>query len=675
VRREERKSEEPSVRSAPYGRGAWRGVLFAVFFSFLLTGCSSKVVNLVAVRRHPELLPPCVDAFGRLDPTSATETSLKGLGLESRSASNLEKLATIQEEANRHPDPDLLRAFCEIGYYEAVRLEKSDPEYAGEIYIAILLNSWRYLFDPAFEGRRNPLDEKYQEMVSYHNKASERLLRNLFENLETNGEGTPTPGDDWAARINGRYWRIACVMGKSSWRADEIGDLRFSSDYKVEGLPARYAREGIGVPIIVTRRRCDRAEEDLYMTGLSYPMTLLLRPNPKGSWLSDEAEPNAPQIFLEFRDPLAEQAVDIGSSRIALAADLTTPLSYNYNDPYINKLETLGLTNPETFLEPAKGEEGERRLAGFYMISPYDPEKIPVILVHGLWSTPMTWIPMIGALQNDPEIWDRYQFWFWCYPTGYPWWVSAAGLRADLQRLYDRFDPAGTNPYLNDSVIIGYSMGGLIANLQVLESGDEIWKLVSSVPFDESNIADKDALRPIFFFHPNRRLTRLITIATPYKGSDSVNTFVKWFADKVITTPDDLYLMSRWLNAALSGGNKKNSILNVKNSVESMTPGSPFFEAMEKMQMPETVAFHNIVGVTETGLLIKKNEGDKIVRLESSRHPDAESEIAVESYHTYVHTNPVTVRETERILREHLAARENLLRLSLAAEKAPTPPQ
>ena len=62
------------------------------------------------------------------------------------------------------------------------------------------------------------------------------------------------------------------------------------------------------------------------------------------------------------------------------------------------------------------------------MVQPYEPGKIPVLMVHGLWSTPMTWMEMFNDLRSQPEIRDHYQFWFYLYPTGQPFWLSAARL-------------------------------------------------------------------------------------------------------------------------------------------------------------------------------------------------------------------------------------------------------
>ena len=40
--------------------------------------------------------------------------------------------------------------------------------------------------------------------------------------------------------------------------------------------------------------------------------------------------------------------------------------------------------------------------AGAYAIDPYQPGKVPVVLVQGLWSSPGVWLPMLNALRADP---------------------------------------------------------------------------------------------------------------------------------------------------------------------------------------------------------------------------------------------------------------------------------
>ena len=119
------------------------------------------------------------------------------------------------------------------------------------------------------------------------------------------------------------------------------------------------------------------------------------------------------------------------------------------------------------------------------MVEPFDPNKIPVLMVHGLWSSPMTWMEMFNDLLAYPEIRSNYQFWFYLYPTGQPFWNSANQLRDDLTELRQSLDPGHSNPIFDHMVLVGHSMGGLVTMMQTLESGQDFWNILSDHPFPD----------------------------------------------------------------------------------------------------------------------------------------------------------------------------------------------
>ncbi|MEJ7590700.1 MAG: hypothetical protein WKF77_04075 [Planctomycetaceae bacterium] len=53
-----------------------------------------------------------------------------------------------------------------------------------------------------------------------------------------------------------------------------------------------------------------------------------------------------------------------------------------------------------------------------FLLEPYQPGRIPLVLIHGLASDALTWKEMIAALQSNQEIAARYQIWVYQYPTG-----------------------------------------------------------------------------------------------------------------------------------------------------------------------------------------------------------------------------------------------------------------
>ena len=78
---------------------------------------------------------------------------------------------------------------------------------------------------------------------------------------------------------------------------------------------------------------------------------------------------------------------------------------------------------------------------GLSLLRPYARGKVPVVFVHGLWSSPWSWQRMIGELEADPSLGDRYQFWTFGYSTGDPIPHSAVLLRRDLDEVRRKLDP------------------------------------------------------------------------------------------------------------------------------------------------------------------------------------------------------------------------------------------
>ena len=179
----------------------------------------------------------------------------------------------------------------------------------------------------------------------------------------------------------------------------------------------------------------------------------------------------------------------VAGQRVPLESDLSTPLAYFLSRPEMNlDSSTLGLLRPDELLKKptdallTKMQIEPRPAMGLYMMQPYEPGKIPVLLVHGLWSSPMTWMEMFNDLRSQPEIRQHYQFWFYLYPTAQPFWLSAAQLRRDLAKARETLDPTHQEPALDEMVLVGHSMGGLVSQLQTLQGGDDYWRLVSREP-------------------------------------------------------------------------------------------------------------------------------------------------------------------------------------------------
>ena len=173
---------------------------------------------------------------------------------------------------------------------------------------------------------------------------------------------------------------------------------------------------GLGVPLIAVRKSHtpQRPDEQFFPPELSFPVTALLRVVPGDSALATTTGKRRHTCVLELHDPLASSDVLLGGRRVPLETDLSTPLAYLLRDPRLESAATTGLLHPDR----------SQKTRGLYMLEPYEAGKIPVLMVHGLWSSPLTWMEMFNDLRSVPEIRRNYQFWFYEYPTGQPFWVS-----------------------------------------------------------------------------------------------------------------------------------------------------------------------------------------------------------------------------------------------------------
>ena len=162
--------------------------------------------------------------------------------------------------------------------------------------------------------------------------------------------------------------------------------------------------------------------------------------------------------------------------------------------------------NPEKYAHTAAIER----------LQPFNPNKTVVLVIHGLSDSQATWTPMLNKLRADPVIRKNYQFWFYSYPTGYPFAYSAAILRKELDEVEKQF------PKLKPMVLIGHSMGGCISRLLLTDSGDELWMKIFGRPPDEVPLSPKtrEYFRQELFFRHRPEIGRVIFIASPLRGSN-----------------------------------------------------------------------------------------------------------------------------------------------------------
>ena len=632
---------------------AWRCRSLRLAFIFclaaaVLTGCASpQWVTLRSIPRNPLGDELQLTSRSGPQPTPRTMQLLRVYNLtDALQGDPRQLLENLHRIAEKEPSADKVYAMAELAYLSARRIESKDKAQALDLYGATVLHAYAFLFDDRLAATRNCYDPQFRGACELYNIALESALRLSCDH------GELRPGTTHTIHTAAGAWDITCVLRGGVWQPDDFDHFEFVSDYEMKGLKNHYQNHGLGVPLIVVRRSYKGQPEAAryYPPSLSFPVTAFLRP---------AGQPNSTgrnQGLLELCDPLEVNDTRVGNLLVPLESDLTTPLAYFLAKVPMESLATIGLFHPEKLLDP-QGDQ-QTMIKGLYMVQPYEQGKIPVVFIHGMWSSPMTWMEMFNDLRSSPDIRRHYQFWFYLYPTGQPFWLSAAQLRRDLAETRQVLDPQHREPALDQMVLVGHSMGGLVARLQTLESGEDYWKLASRIPWEQVK-ADSDMRQKLgetFYFHPNPSIRRVVTIATPHGGSKFSNQTTQYLLDKLIRLPTAIVNTQQQLFRDNPEMLFPESLLKIESSIDSLAPNSPILAVMQASPRAPWVRYNNIIGEVPQSSWLHKlaDDTDGVVTVQNARSPDAEPALIVPDFHMTVHCHPLAVMEVRRILQEHL---------------------
>jgi hypothetical protein len=362
--------------------------------------------------------------------------------------------------------------------------------------------------------------------------------------------------------------------------------------------------------------------------GLAVPVTAALDFTP-----SAPAAGRVRDATLALYDPTRRDTVRVAGAKRQLAADFGAPLAY-YPEPGL----LLGFM---AMLRPANYEER----AGLYMLEPYDPDRIPVILIHGLLSIPQMWVPTISAIESDPEVHGRYQFWVFAYPTGDPIVLSALKLRESLAQVYQLY------PKTKDMVLISHSMGGLLSHMQAVTTKRVLWDHVFQGDADRlyTKLPPDNVVKRALIFDANPRVQRIVFICVPHRGSDLATNWIGSFGTSLISLPGKL--LRGTVDVVTAPLERDLGMKRMPTGINGLSPRSPLLHGLDTL--PIHAPYNTIVGDRGRGDTPKSSDG--VVAYWSSHLTGAQSELIVPGPHGSF-ALPQTVSELKRILRLNLAA-------------------
>lgn len=421
------------------------------------------------------------------------------------------------------------------------------------------------------------------------------------------------------------------------WAANYFTSFVPSAQIEHKLIRDQNHQQGVGGALVGVRK-VDPPEKFAPRRGITSPVTATL-------------DFHATNATLALRRPRKQLTATVQGKVRPLNANFSAPLSYYPPPGNLLLVGFLGGVRHNNYPAPT----------GLYFLQPYDPDRIPLVFVHGLFSTPWDWVQTINGLQADPEIRKHYQFWVFAYPTGNPILYSALRLRQELAKV-DQLYP-NHKPY----VMVGHSMGGMLTHYQLITVDQAMWDKALGQTAEsvfKENSSDSLIVRATTF-HANPRIGRVVFICTPHRGSDLASNGIGKIGISLITLPARLTaVMFDTLTGAdlqqLTGSSKR-----LPNSITGLKPSNPALPVVNSV--PIKIPYHSIIG--DRGKDHCPNCSDGVVAYWSSHLDGAQSEKIVPGPHGSCQL-PQTIAELDRILRLNLGIRSTSKPAATVAQAA-----
>lgn len=628
---------------SPHGQRTSRVLAAGMLVALLGSGCAGLIHVRPAdpVDTYRRNLSAEVDSRGLSEGTRAL---LARHDLTAQSATEPEALIAALD---RFPATDRAARFAaiELALVAAARVSPHEPEIALAGYVDAAARAWDYLFAPAADGLDTGFAPDFEAAIAAYDFAVARIVERVW----ALGLGRSRPSTI-ALPVTVSHPGRRLTLDLTPYRFSDFDAMTPTDRVDVRGFPHRHVRYGIGTPLVDILSRRAKLPGTAYFPprGLALPLTAVVRFDDAGETdASEDAELQT--ATLELLDPTTRETATFAGYTAPVAADFTASFGYlaALGEQEIRRLGKRGMFSPES----------TDSFHGIFTMEPYDPDKIPVVMIHGLWSDPSIWLPMTNELVGDAEIRRAYQIWYFMYPSGEPFLWTAAMLRDSLAAIRHNLDPEGSSRAMQSIVLIGHSMGGLLAKRLATDSGDILWDEVFTVPPDRLDAPESDVerLRQALEFEPQPYAHRIVFLSTPQRGAGKARGLFGRLTSSKIHPPTDLDRLLQGI-AERSPDAIRPRMLHLfergaPTSLRALWPNNPVMHAFSELPIAAGVPYHVIVG--DRGQDGGPNATDGVVPYSSSHLDGAASELIVPTGH-HTHSDPQAIREVVRILKENM---------------------
>jgi pimeloyl-ACP methyl ester carboxylesterase len=401
-------------------------------------------------------------------------------------------------------------------------------------------------------------------------------------------------------------------------------ELRYHGAYVKDDVK----RDGIGAPLVAVRHLTPEKASELFAPPAIY------------YGVTGFAEFEGSRCILSIKDPLAAETVTVEGHTYPMGANFTAALAMGLAKEKPQKLGFVRLLRPQEYASTFRVARME----------PYNPNKTVVLVIHGLMDTPVTWVPLLNDLRSDKDIRRNYQFWFYSYPSGYPYPYSALILRQELDAIEKKF------PLRKKMVVIGHSMGGCISRTLITDTGNQLWIEAFGRPPAETEMpADsKHLLEQAIILKHRPEIGRVIFMSTPHRGSDLASNWIGRIGSMLVKTPTKLMTIGQTIRQNMSPDPAALQLKRFPNSVDTLAPNNRFVVAINKVPITPGIPYYTILG--DRGRGDSPNSSDGVVPYWSSHLDGARSEFIAPSNHGSP-LNPQAIAEVHRILKLNAQSR------------------
>ncbi|MET4678748.1 pimeloyl-ACP methyl ester carboxylesterase [Stenotrophomonas rhizophila] len=567
-----------------------------------------------------------------------------------QASSCVERLISIRGTG----DDRVLAASAELWVVVSQQYARKGEEGRSE-QLDALLHAARYAYAYLFFGSQRAdqrvFESRQSQVRDYYNYSvrgiSELVFQMQQEHCGPSGQadvcrvedGQQVSLGDWVMRIN-----LSDVQGRG--RAEEVEQIRPAQALDFKGLRSNYGRDGLGAPLVgmrrVTQDEKKRATSEAAFSAVPFiAASMLIRFD--GHTLDQVLSSRALEIAP--LDPYDKATVEIQGE--------TVPLAANFTAPYGLWLAESGFAKQS--LKSLAGRAPALNRAHIYLMQPYDPERRVVVLLHGLASSPEAWVNVANEIMGDEALRRHFQIWQVYYPTNLPIPVNRRDIELAIRSTIAHYDPAGLMPASQDMVLVGHSMGGVIARLLVSSSGsDMVQSMLDGRHLPEGAMTRiRQRLEPMVTFEPMPQVDRAIFIASPHRGAPMANGRLGRIIGRLVRLPSNLLLDFAEIVKDLNDpGLPAPEHLRVPNSIESLSDKNPFVRAAADLKISPHVRYHTIVGKHDGASLALSSDG--VVPYTSAHLENAASETVIESNHS-VQEKAEAILEIRRILKSAIA--------------------